>query len=318
MNSIVIGGTAVALRKCTPKELQGLSIGESMLYQYYNGVFRGVPLLFAVPQGSVDTPRSLSMVASSVSQRMNLTVVFVLPSCSWVVRQRLMEREVFFVISGKYAHLPMLVAKEQKGVRRQAQRLTPVAQYLLLYHLQRHSIEGLSAQDLVGKVPYSYSSITLGMACLEELQLCSKIVTDSRHKVVHFEDKGRQLWDKARPWMIDPVEQRMYCDALNAEGQWLICGINALAHYTSLYGDADTMVAMSRKEFNALQAAGRMTHPNPSDGEVMIEIWKYPAVCDDGEAYVDRLSLALSLADDRDPRVEKEVTNLIDETIWME
>ena len=41
---------------------------------------------------------------------------------------------------------------------------------------------------------------------------------------------------------------------------------------------------------------------------------KYEPICDDGNA-VDKLSLALSLQDDHDPRVEKEVAQMI-EQIW--
>ena len=56
----------------------------------------------------------------------------------------------------------MLIANERIRKIKQAKILTPVAQYLLLYHLQVGSLEGLAARDMEDKMPYSYASITLG------------------------------------------------------------------------------------------------------------------------------------------------------------
>ena len=52
----------------------------------------------------------------------------------------------------------------------------------------------------------------------------------------------------------------------------------------------------------------------------MIEIWRYPVVSllgSDNE-WVDRLSLAISLREDDDPRVEGELERLINETEWKD
>lgn len=54
------------------------------------------------------------------------------------------------------------------------------------------------------------------------------------------------------------------------------------------------------------------------DGNVVIEAWKYPPVAKMGETpqWVDKLSLAISLRDDDDPRVEGEVERLLNEMKW--
>ena len=61
-----------------------------------------------------------------------------------------------------------------------------------------------------------------------------------------------------------------------------------------------------------------MVRPNEFDGEILIEAWKYPPVSKDGAnaEWVDKLSLAISLKGDNDPRVEKEVERLINELEW--
>lgn len=57
---------------------------------------------------------------------------------------------------------------------------------------------------------------------------------------------------------------------------------------------------------------------NEFDGNIIIEAWRYPPVTAIGTKaeWVDRLSLAISLREDEDPRVEGEVERLINETEW--
>lgn len=58
--------------------------------------------------------------------------------------------------------------------------------------------------------------------------------------------------------------------------------------------------------------------PNEFDGNIIIEAWKYPPVTTIGTKaeWADRLSLAISLREDEDPRVEDEVERLSNETEW--
>ena len=75
---------------------------------------------------------------------------------------------------------------------------------------------------------------------------------------------------------------------------------------------------MSVKQLREFTAAGALVRPNQYDGNILIEAWKYPPVFKIGtEAeWVDRLSLAVSLREDADPRVEGEVERLINDIEW--
>ena len=86
-----------------------------------------------------------------------------------------MDKGVYFIMSERYAYLPMVVALEKTANRKKATVLTPVAQFLLLYHLEVGSIEGLTASEIAPLVPYSYASVTLGITCLTDLGLCKKL-----------------------------------------------------------------------------------------------------------------------------------------------
>ncbi len=319
MKTVIISGRPIELKERSKAQMKGISIGNTLSYKFFDGDFHGLSLLFAEPKGNIPSPRILSITANELTEKFGLPVVFILDECPAYERQRLIDKEVYFVVSDKYAHLPMLVANERLRKTKLAKGLTPVAQFLLLFHLQVESLEGRAARDMEKKVPYSYASITLGITCLADLGICQKLADGSKRKVLHFHEKGRQLWDNVQSLLFDPVEQRLYCDEFLSEEHFPVCGINALAHYTMLNPDSEKMIMMSAKQLRELTSSGALIRPNEYDGDVLIEAWKYPPVVkEETPNWVDKLSLALSLREDSDPRVEGEIERLIDEMGWKD
>ncbi len=319
MKTVIISGRPIELKERSKAQIKGISIGNTLSYKFFDGDFHGLSLLFAEPKGNIPSPRILSITANELTEKFGLPVVFILDECPAYERQRLIDKEVYFVVSDKYAHLPMLVANERLRKTKLAKGLTPVAQFLLLFHLQVESLEGRAARDMEKKVPYSYASITLGITCLADLGICQKLADGSKRKVLHFHEKGRQLWDNVQSLLFDPVEQRLYCDEFLSEEHFPVCGINALAHYTMLNPDSEKMIMMSAKQLRELTSSGALIRPNEYDGDVLIEAWKYPPVVkEETPNWVDKLSLALSLREDSDPRVEGEIERLIDEMGWKD
>ena len=320
MKELSILGRSISLQQRAKAQLKGINIGESLTFSFYDGDFHGMNLLFLEPKKKNPTPRECSITAERMQAIFGLPVVFILSPGPSYERQRLIDKGVFFVMGDKFALLPTLVANERMRKNRPAKRLSLVAQYTLLYHLQIESLEGLSARDMTDKLPYSYESITLGLTCLEDLCLCEKIPNGSKSKVIHFLAKGRELWNKAQEYLVDPVEKRLYCDALNSDTKYSNCSINALSHYSWLNPDDIKMIMMSKKELQKLIDNKSLSNMNEFDGRVMIEIWKYPVVSSPGSIseWVDKLSLVISLREDPDARVEDEVLRVINELEWKD
>lgn len=301
-------------------KLKGLNVGERLSFDFYDGIFRGAKILFLKPKSANPTPRRCDLTAKRLTEIFNLPVVFVLTPGPGYERQRLLEKNVYFVMSDKYANLPMLVAMEKIAARRLPSKLTSVAQYLLLYHLEVENIEGKSTKAIASLMPYSYESVSLGLTCLSDLGLCEKTAIGSRSKTIRFKNNGKRLWEDAKKYLVNPVERRVYCDALDSEKIYPICGVNALSHYTMLNPDAEQWLMMTNKEFKEINSEGKLVNPNELDGEIIIELWKYHPVNRKGECcrWVDSLSLALSLREDDDPRVEEEVKQMIDNIQWLD
>lgn len=320
MKSVIILGRSVSLYEWSNDKLCDVTIGDRLTYKFYDGQYQGIPLLFLEPKAEIATPRNMAITADILQNKYSLPVVFLLPQCPAYLRQRLVDKGVFFVVSDKYAYLPTLIANERLRKTTVATTMTPVAQYLLLYHLQVNSLQGLAACDIQELVPYSYSNITLGITCLADLKLCDKVADGSKRKVLQFNENGRRLWEMASRFCINPVSERVYCDDILSQDSFTICGINALAHYSMLNSDPEKIIMMSAKQLKALTASKSLVNPNKFDGNIIVESWKYPPVFEIGEAprYVDKLSLVLSLSEDADPRVESEVERLITNVQWKD
>ena len=145
-----------------------------------------------------------------------------------------------------------------------------------------------------------------------------KSVELAEHLAAYFDKKGKELWKQAQPYLLNPVEERIFCDDLLSNDSFPGCGINALAHYTWLNPDSERMIMMPVKQLREFKSSGTLVRPNEFDGNIIIEAWKYPPVTAIGTKaeWVDRLSLAISLSEDEDPRVEGEVERLINEIEW--
>ena len=149
-----------------------------------------------------------------------------------------------------------------------------MAKDLVLDHRQVGSLEGMSPRDIAALLPYSYESGSLGVTWLEDVGLCKKIENGQSSKVVHFELKGKKLWDKAQNVLLSPVENLIYCDDIRLEAEYPVCGINALAHYSMLNPDREQMRMMTIKEFRDVKPADVMENLNIYDGNYIIEVWK--------------------------------------------
>ena len=69
---------------------------------------------------------------------------------------------------------------------------------------------------------------------------------------------------------------------------------------------------MDTKQYRALQASGTFKELNETDGNIRLEVWNYPPLSHD---YADPLSVYLTLKEDNDPRVEKELEQMI-KRLW--
>lgn len=254
------------------------------------------------------SPLRLKYLTDEVAKAYGVPVVVYFERMEYYQRQRMMERGVYFLVGSNYAFLPSLIINAKMADKKPVRMLTPVAQYLLLYHLQVADLNGKTARELESVTPFLYTTLTRAINVLTELQLCEIVLDGARYKHLVFDSDKQSLFEKSKPFLINPVCSVVYADEMPIEHKWPVAGINALSHYSMLNPEQMKTYALTEVEMKQVQNNGRI-RLNPIEGAYRLEKWLYPPM--EMTGYVDCLSLALSLQDDQDPRVEKEVKQMI-------
>ena len=299
-----IDGNILNLAPVEKTRLKGLWAEAKWTFDYYECSFDGRGFIVpSLKQGKEVTPLQLEHYSYRLESFFSKPIVFLLPETPRYQRVRYAERGLFYLMPDKgYARLPFLYAGKKVSDRTRAKRLTPAAQYLLLSHLQLESLDGKTLSEISSSVPQSYLTVSRAVTVLEEVGL-GYSDRFGKTKVFHFKFVGKDLWGKAQPYLVSPILTVRYYDAFDGSG--IIGGINALAHYSHLNPEEMQTLVLDRSvapKDNGLE-----------EGRFRIEVWKYPPI--GSGPCVDKLSLALSLQENKDERVQKEIELMIN-AIW--
>jgi hypothetical protein len=316
-NIISILGAQKELIPIKRDKLRGLNADMLLRFSFYTIDFNNQILCVIQAKNEQEsiTPGNYKKITRQVETVMNTPVVVLLDSLTYYERERLINQEVYFIISDKYAFLPSLIVNVQAKKRdKNPMRLTPAAQYVLLYYLlEENSEKEFTIKKLEEIVPYNYLTLARAVTSLENCQLCDTEIQDGTGiKFVRFKDSKRELWTKAQSYLSLPCKKVLYCDSI-PEGNFSISGINALSHYSHLNPEQYGTMAIWDKQFN--QANDQY---NEIEGLYKIEVWKYPVTIpyQPNSGIVDKLSLYLSLKNEPDSRIKKELEIMIEEMKW--
>jgi hypothetical protein len=315
MNKIIsILGIQTELVPLQRSNLKGLNADLLLRFAYYTTVFNHKDLCIIQPKRNESlTPLKYRKITEQVEKITGMPIVVLIESIPYRERERFISQGVYFIVADKYAFLPSLIANVRvKGKEHKPSGLTPVAQYLLLYYLSENHSAEFTIRQLETILSYNYVALARAVVNLENLQLCQTQKDDNGTKIICFEQNKRELWEKAQKYLTSPVKKILYSDTL-PDGNFSISGINALSHYSHLNPEQYVTIAIWDKTFSELSPQF-----NEIEGIYKIEIWKYPAFMPDmsGNKIVDKLSLFLSLKNEPDARVEKELEILIENMPW--
>lgn len=224
--------------------------------------------------------------------------------------QRLVAQRVNFIVPDKQLFIPSILMDlylPKTDTNNTMSQITPMAQCIVLYHLQVASLNGKTTQDIVELFGVSYPNINRAIKWLSDKSYI--VLEGAKTKKIQFNSEGRKLWDEIEPMLISPIERVVFTN------EWMdkafTTGINALSEYTMLNPDKDKTFAIAKENYLAVQ---QKTHKQ--FGEISIEVWKYNPSLLTRTNTVDKLSLYLSLRDNEDERVQIELDNMINEMIW--
>ena len=306
MDIVTVAGISIPLREWAKNELKGVPVIYSLNYRFYDFFFKGSQMILLQSLKKHDTPKTCKTTADRLEELFGRPVVFYFDNIVYYERKRYVEQGVFYISGDRNAYLPMLVSSPVSK-RKVPTRLSAAAQYLIMIHLQVESLEHRPLRNLSEALPYSYISIAKAVQNMEELGICRCERDSAGSKSIVFGLEGKELWEKAKPFMSSPVKEWYYCTGL-PEGNFTKAGISALSVHSHLSPDPEETVAVYASEWKK----EKFENLNTFEGPYIVEFWRYPVI---GDRTVDKLSLYLSLENDPDPRVKKEVDFVFD-SVW--
>lgn len=274
-------------------------------------IFEQRIILLLAQNENAATPDNLLKQKELLEKTLTFPIVFVFEKASSYHVQRYIRKKLDFIIPNKQMFVPTLLLdlrKMPETLPVKAEKLTPIAQFLLLYHLQKELLNDLTIRQLSEKFAQSYLNINRAVNCLKELNLVK--LAGGKEKQIVFAEKGKNLWQKAQQYFQNPASRTLFTDEkLNL----LKSNINALAHYTMLNDEQRQHYAIGKQDFKNLKIK---TNKHIGDNE--IEIWRYNPHLLTERTFVDRLSLYLLLKESDNERIEIELEALINEIQWLE
>lgn len=270
----------------------------------------------AEPETSGDYERQSELLSGKLGERVVL-VISRLPSHA---RNRLVRRGIPFIVPGNQLFLPPLAADLREYFpapkKRAVSRLTPAAQCVLLYHLQRAPLDGMPLREVAEKVGYVPMMLSKVKAELIATGL-AEVERKGHALALRFRAQGRELWQLAEPMLSSPVRKSHWVRGTPESIAGSVpAGLTVLAKHTLITDDRLPTRAMAADAFRAALDARHFTVcPGPEDADLRLETWSYaPIITKDGRE-ADPLSVWLSLRDTADERVRHELQEFLHKTL---
>ncbi len=277
----------------------------------------GAEFIAAKPHGKLDLP-ALKRLVSQISDRSNMPVALIGSNIEPRQRRALTAQQIAYVVPKKAAYLPFMHFTARSGAGQPAEykgALSARAQAFFVAKIANPEVKEASAlREITG---LSASDITKAIAELFERGIVVRGKT-GRKVTVNIEDRQNNAIKHALALgaLATPVERELVIRTTNDILPLPDAGETALAARSMLTSPKTTCKAISKRALKSLTVDEIMEGEEDADQTVKLQVWKYEPLCA-GFDRVDDLSLALSLKDIGDERIEKELNALFnEEDLW--
>lgn len=311
-------GLKVNLKEVDESIHSRLPIFISRGYNFSLFEINDIPLLLV--ERKSDLEMNISQIQKQlilINERTSLRTVWIAPHLSTYQRKKCIEEQINFIIPNNQIYLPDLMINLTETTVKKAPNKTilfPSTQLLILYHLLIENIAELSFTELSKRLDYSKKTISLIADDLILKDLCE--LRGTKEKYFTFKLSGSNLWKEVEPFMQNPIAKRLFFTQENVL-KLPKSDDEALSHYTFISETGHPSFAIGRIEFEKSNKEIYWRNLNPNEGNCLLEVWKYDPRILSKDGYIDPLSLYLCYRNSNDERVASEITQLINNTLWL-
>ncbi|MCA9759528.1 MAG: hypothetical protein KDA27_27280 [Candidatus Eisenbacteria bacterium] len=281
---------------------------------------QGCLLALDQAEGESASPSEYANHAQLLKSILGTPVAIVAERLPAYARNRMVQAGVPFIVPGSQLFLPFMMVDLRERFRSPAppagKRFAPTTQCILLYHLLREPISGVSLREVADEVGYSAMNVTRAKDEFVSAGLCH-VVRQGRSVVMSFGEKGRELWEEALPRLSSPVRKCHWVRWPKAGHPAIRAGLTALSSRTMIEDDRVPSYALSSEAYRrGRQENSFRSCADPAEADTRLEVWSYDPLVLGNDQGVDPLSLFLSLQDSADERVQQQVEMLIEDVHW--
>ncbi len=289
----------------------------SEYYRFYDLELNGVSYLLCEGR-DILVAKQLRTQLSELQSRLGRPAIYL---CSWMnsnLRRSLVENRIPFIVPMNQIYLSNLGIVFNERYRNlviMQDSLSPIAQVILIRAILYKEYKEVTASDYARRSTYTTMSIS---RAFNELMVYELVDRNEQWKEKRYSwlYRGKELWDKAQPFLINPVRRSVW---IMDKGRLPYClaGISALSRYSMINEDDFlTYATISSIAKNNLDIVEISQDSRPADNVSNLQIWKYNPKLISSEDCVDPLSLYLSLKENHDDRVQMSIESMLGEFRW--
>lgn len=230
-------------------------------------------------------------------------------------RDAMIRENISFIKLPEQIYLPffgiILSNKIKMNKKTNVGKMMPVTQQLYLYMLYKGDTDipkYLAAEEL----GCSRASISRASDQLIAMDLITQ-TKQGKSAFIKIWDSYKESLKKAEPYLIDPVQGIITIKKVELPDNYLSAGESALSEYTMLNPPPIPQVAVCKASVDESKlnpSDPRWT--DPDEEWVNVELWKYDPIPISFEGKADPVSLACSLKETEDERVEKAIEEMME------
>lgn len=255
------------------------------------------------------------------SETTGLDIVYIIDTVTSFQRESLITHKIPFIVPDNQIYMPFLGVCLRNNFKKSkmitSEKMMPVTQSLFLYMLYKCQDSKIIKKQAAEDLSLTCTSITRASEQLEKMQL---ITQESKGKEIFMMsvNSGVDLYKKSKPYLINPIQKTICINVKDVPEGALLAGESALSCNSMLNPPSVRKYAVYKncKEIKNLCEAD----PQWSEKEdiAFLELWKYdPAKFSFGTC-VDIVSLAETIKDFPDERIEMAMEEYMEEYKWYQ
>ncbi len=306
------------MSRIEPIDIKGLPLFMISGRAFYKLTCEGVQ--FLIVELSADDKFgivALKKQATKYKDTTGLDVIYAFKHVTKAQRDALVSNKISFICLPSQIYLPILGLSLRNLFKNiynvNSEKMMPITQSLFLHLLYKDS--SVKKSDAASYLGVTKTSITRASAQLKAMGLIKekRVGTEIYMNTVA---KGFELFTKAKPYLINPKTKVITTSVKGEYGELPQAGESALSGKSMLASPKSIVYAIFKdsklaKECEIVDPKWAVDKPYCE-----IELWKYDPMLFAINGSVDIISLAMSLSDNEDERVQYEINKYLEEYRW--